>query len=363
MSKRKRDFGFDLPDDELTIDTPPAAKETPNRRRGPMATAVAETASSAQARANIEQSIREENDALAHEFVRLQKLGLIVDLIPVSEILTTKLTRDRAAADDADLGELKASIKEIGLSNPIRVEEGVDGGFELIQGYRRLIAFRELHVENPTSGFDKIPAGIMPKGIALEESYRRMVDENLVRKDISFAEMGELARAFAHDPATTCTNPDDAVALLFKSAGYQKRTYIRSFARLLDLLGDKLNYAPSVSRNLGLAVLKRLEDAPESQAELVAALKECADEASELGALSSYAAGLSSQKPPKPNTTPKAPRGKSKTTFRIEAAGQEVKCIAGTQRLEMSGGADFSAFERERLERAVRAFFDALNGD
>ena len=42
-----------------------------------------------------------------------------------------------------ELEELKDSIRNIGLSNPIRVEQS-GGRYELVQGMRRLTAFREL---------------------------------------------------------------------------------------------------------------------------------------------------------------------------------------------------------------------------
>jgi hypothetical protein len=54
------------------------------------------------------------------------------------------LTRDRKAVRDSEIDELKASISDIGLSNPIQVLEAGDG-YELVQGYRRMTAFRELY--------------------------------------------------------------------------------------------------------------------------------------------------------------------------------------------------------------------------
>ncbi|MEM1301282.1 MAG: ParB N-terminal domain-containing protein, partial [Pseudomonadota bacterium] len=134
MTKKKRrvfDIDFDTPADAVPAGTDRV------ERRGPMATAISETAEALDERAEAEAAIRAENDALAHEHVRLKKLGLITDLIPVAEVLTTKLTRDRAEGADPELDELKASIAAVGLSNPIRVEQ-TEHGYELIQGFRRL---------------------------------------------------------------------------------------------------------------------------------------------------------------------------------------------------------------------------------
>lgn len=355
MSKRRNRFDIDMPTAEGPApDVPPS----PAPRRGPMATAVGETAASLKERRTLEERIRAENDALAHELVRLRKLGLVVAEVPVEAVELTKLTRDRRAGADEDLEELKTSIRDIGLSNPIQVEEAEPGRYELIQGFRRLSAFIELR-EEEGDGYAMIPAVVLAEGESVERSYRRMVDENLVRSDISFAEMGELARAYAADPATDCTGADDAVAVLFRSAGYQKRTYIRGFARLMEMIGPALSHPEAISRNLGLAVLKRLEAAPEEGAVLMAALRGATTVAAERALLAAFIEDREEGAAAAPRkATPK--RAKAKTTFRFEAGGRDVRCIAGDTRLELSGGPDFSAYERERLERAVAAFFAAL---
>lgn len=97
-----------------------------------MATAIAETAESARDRARIEAEIRAENDALAQEHLRLKRAGLIVHLIPLDAIDTHKLIRARAPAADFELAEPVQSIRDIGPSNPIRVEPARAGSYELI---------------------------------------------------------------------------------------------------------------------------------------------------------------------------------------------------------------------------------------
>ena len=213
-------------------------------RRGPMASAIHETAGSLRARAVVEAQIRAENDALAHEHVRLKALGLITDLIGLDLIDTWKLTRDRArpraGLDDREMEELASSIREVGLSNPIRVEAQPDGRYELVQGFRRLQAYRALLAETDDAArFGTIPAVIIAQGDTLERLYRQMVDENMVRKDISFAEMAQMAIHYAMDPGTTETDPDKVVAQLFGSASYSKRSYIRRFIRVIEALGEQ----------------------------------------------------------------------------------------------------------------------------
>ena len=267
MSRKRRIFELDMPEEPGAgaaapepapgPETFPAGKvegEQGRGRRGPMATAVQENAEALRNRAEAEAAIRAENDALAHELVRLKREGLVVDLIPLDAIDAAKLVRDRARAPDLELGELKTSIRELGLSNPIRVEAKPGGRYELVQGMRRLSAYRELLAETGEDRYARIPAGLVAESGGLEGLYRRMVDENLVRKDISFAEMAQLALHYAMDPLTPENDPEKAVAILFKSAGYQKRSYIRSFIRVVEALDGVLLYMAEIPRALGLAL-------------------------------------------------------------------------------------------------------------
>ena len=51
---------------------------------------------------------------------------------------------------------------------------------------------------------------------------------------------------------------------------------------------------------------------------------------------------------------------KAKTTFRLNGADGEVRCVAASGKLELRAGTDFSGYDRRRLEVAVRAFLTAL---
>ena len=366
MSKKRRVFDIDMPEDETfpagKIGAAPETKSM-SLRRGPMATAITENSESLRNREELVQAIREENDMLAQEYVRLKKLGLIVDMIPLELIDADKLVRDRAGATDMELEELKDSIRSIGLSNPIRVEVHNDGRYELVQGMRRLSAFRELLAETGSDEFKTIPAGLVAHGESLESLYRRMVDENLVRKDISFGEMAELARSYAADPLTDCFDADKAVAILYKSAGYQKRSYIRAFVALLDEIGDELEHAYAIPRSLGLSLRKRMEEVPGIAAKINAELSQWHDRPTndELDVLRKYAGGAGGTEtfPAGKVSRPQAPR-KAKTTFQIERPEGAAKCTASNGRLELRLPRDFSAVDRRKLEGAVRKLLDEL---
>jgi len=353
MSKKKR--GFDIDFDMETPDVPAGTGEI---RRGPMAAAITENAEALATRQQAENAIRAENDALAHEHVRLKKAGLITDLIPLDAVVMTKLTRDRADKRDAEIDELKQSIREVGLSNPIRVEQ-VGDTYELIQGFRRLTAFRELYAETRDETYARIPAGINARGEDQLRLYRRMVDENLVRRGVSFGEMAMLAISY-RTAAPEVQSYDQAVELIFASSGRQKRAYIKSFVRLLILMDGAILHADAVPRSLGLSLGKHLAEGGEGTKALRAALLGVPgrDAATEQDILRKFLAAAEAKKPaPKP----KQHLAPAKTTFRLARPEGEAKCTVSDGRIELKLNRDFSGVERARLEAAIAAFFDTLD--
>ena len=353
MSKR-RIFDIDFPGaDEAQ------GEQSRSNRRGPMATAIGENAAALSDRVAAEAAIRDENDRLAHEFVRLKQEGLIVDLVPLDDIKTDKLVRDRSDRRDPELDELKASIRDVGLSNPIRVEADGDA-FQLVQGYRRLNAYRELLAETRDPRFERIPAGLMATGEALEALYRKMVDENLVRRDISFAEMADLARKYAANPETGASDVSAAIAVLYASAGRQKRNYIGHFATLLDLIGDHLTFPEAIPRSLGLQLEKRLSANDALTKRLIKALTAMpiASSLKEVELLRGFIASSTTR----PSVDPRAPKPSAKTSIRYEGPGGMVRCTASDGRVDIRAERDFSDVDRHQLEAALEAFFQALDG-
>ncbi|SHF43052.1 chromosome partitioning protein, ParB family [Litoreibacter ascidiaceicola] len=328
----------------------PLQNEAAPSRRGPMASAITEAADATSERVSAEAAIRAENDALAHEHVRLKKLGLITDLIETSSVVITKLTRDRSANTDPELQELKDSIQAIGLSNPIRVEQ-TGTGFELIQGYRRLAAFRELAEETGDARYTKIPAALVPRGEPLAALYRKMVDENLVRKDISFGEMAQLALSYAENEDI---EPGEAVKVLYASALKQKRRYIRQFTRVLHVLGDALRYPELLPRALGIELFKLFEAEEDRGVQIAAALHAVPDRDGEAEAK------ILRDALAKPKEQP-APKSVSKTSLRLARPEGEARVIAQNGKVELRLPRDFSAVSREKLQDAIEAFLTSLD--
>jgi ParB family chromosome partitioning protein len=375
MSRKRRVFDIDLPDDPLgdpagdPVDATPQV-DTP-QRRGPMASAISENAEALHARKSATEAIREENDALAHEYVARRDAGGVVEQIGLDDVHTYMLVRDRFPGDDLELESLVTSIRELGLSNPIRVLTRPDGaGVELVQGYRRLCAYRALLEETGDAQWAKIPALVLTGATDIGGLYRRMVDENVIRKDLSFAEMARAAQTYAMDPETGANDLSDAVAALFQSAPYSKRSYIRSFAYLLDQIGPYLAYPTEIPRALGVTVARALKDRPEIKARIRDDLHDWTLRGvlDELDVLRRHAG----QDPIEVDgevdiitATPKPKRGavdpsKTKTTFDIRTSAGRVKCTAAVGRLEIKVDRDFSTIDRARLERAIAGLVDGL---
>ncbi|MFA8443986.1 ParB/RepB/Spo0J family partition protein [Yoonia sp.] len=365
MSRKKRMFDIDMPDDAPVAEPKVSSPDGPVKRRGPMASAISENAGALTERANAEAKIREENDALAHEYVALKRAGLVIKPVPLGDVVTQALVRDRKPGTDYDLPELITSIQEVGLSNPIRVSARGDGKYELIQGYRRLSAYKEL-AKDAGEAYAQIPAVILPRGEGQAALYRQMVDENLIRKDISFAEMAMTAQAYAADPHTKPTDVDAAVKEVFKSANYQRRSYIRAFARLLDLIGTSLLYPEAISRNLGLALNKRIEE----DSSVVRLLKERLSGwenrsvQDEVGVLRSVVDAIPLTAPAKPATKPGAATDNSRrprTTFEVGKGRRRVRCVAGVGQLTLKMDRDLTAVDRKKLEHGIARLLDSLD--
>ena len=161
-------------------------------------------------------------------------------------------------------------------------------------------------------------------------------------------------------------DPDKAVAILFKSAGYQKRSYIRDFIPVIERLGETLMYLQEIPRALGLALAQRLEEEPGLAQAIRAELKDWDTRSitDELGVLRRYAGQGG-----RPGRTCRCRRGrhlrrsrrrKAKTTFQLQRPQGSAKCTAANGRLEIRLARDFSTMDRRRLEAAVASLLDQI---
>lgn len=337
----------------------PADRPRRSREPGPMAVAVRESAASAQEASETLIEQRRQNAVDAKEFRAARDEGRVLVRLALDQIATDALPRDRldldsvAAGDEMD--ELKASLQERGQREPIEVFLSNDGTFQLKAGWRRLMALRQLLSETSDPRFSLILARVTIAGQDRAELYIDMVEENVIRQDLSFAEMAQIALQLAHDPQAGVEGSDEAVSRLFRSLHKVKRAYIRSFVGLLECLGDAIKFPKAIPRDLGVDVARRLQSTGEEAvvdlrnrlARVSTAEEQCAMLRSFLSAPED--AGR------RQVSSPSAERQK----FEFHVGESKVTARKGEFRIK--AGIDFAAVERQVLERAVKAFHAVLS--
>ena len=300
--------------------------------------------------------------------------GVQIQFIPLDAISTKRLQRDRSCHIDPQIDDLKASILATGLSNPIRIDISRPGTVELVQGWRRLSAYRALLADTGLDCFAAIPAIPVDEYTTTAKLYRRMVDENMVRKDLSWAEMGRIAMVYKDQHAADFDSLEEAIDTLFASASPQKRNYIRHFAELTHRLEKVLAFPEAMPRALGIALNQALKSESGRTAALCRALRANPqrDAATELDILRHFA--TEPEAPDRFEDNPLAPRGlytptkpgkarspaRAEALVRLDLMGGAVTCTLAPGRVELHLDRDFSQTPRNRLESAVAAFCAAL---
>ena len=330
MSRNK--FGF----------APLDATPTPKRRRdvGPMGAAVREAAGSLEESTESLVEQRRQNASAKGE-------GRVLVEIALDEVQTDALPRDRldldAVAASDEMEELKTSIRERGQKEPIEVFV-TDAGYQLKKGWRRLTALRQLHKETGDDRFSRAVARIDEGEGSRIDLYIDMVEENVIREDLSFAEMAQVAIIAAREEGGEAA---DLVSRIYASLHKMKRSYIRSFVFLLQQVGDDLQFPKAVSRNLGVDVARRLQASPDRVAGLRRELAGCATSDAQGNVLRRFADGTA-EAPAK-----KAPPEKS-VKYEFHVGGSKITARKGECRILSE--VDFSSVERDRLRRAIEAF-------
>ena len=280
--------------------------------------------------------------------------GRVLERVPLDDILTGDLPRDRIDLDGVTLAdemdELKASIRAHGQKEPIELYER-DGALQLKKGWRRLSALRALRAETGEDRFATALARITGQADDRVRLYVDMVEENILRQDLTFAEMAQVAIEAAVDRETDGVSAEDMVLQLFGALHKMKRSYIRAFVALLQALGDDLPWPKAVPRNLGVDAARALRERGGDVGALRRDLLVCGNEKEQNAVLRAFVASPVDSKP--------SPWDKRKK-FGFQVADVKVTARKGEVRLEVA--TDFSALPRARLEAAVTAFRRALDG-
>lgn len=339
------------------IETPTAGLPRRSREPGPMGVAVRESAASALEASDTLVEQRRQNAADARELRQAREEGRVLVQLPIEAIGLDDLPRDRlelsAVAESDEMEELKTSIRERGQREPIEVFLTADGRYQLKKGWRRLTALRQLHAEAGEPRFAFAVARVTLADGDRVGLYVDMVEENVIRQDLSFAEMAQIAIALAADPQAGIADADAAVARLYRSLHKVKRAYIRSFVTLLAQLGGALPFPKAIPRDLGVDLARRLGEGASIALDRLAACETPDEQNALLREALSHAEGAADA--PRPARTPRADR--QKYEFHVG----EAKVTARNGEFRIRAAVDYTGVERRVLERAVRAFQAALD--
>lgn len=316
---------------------------------GPMSTAIRDTAQSLDKAEEDVRNRRAQNAEEARRWREAIEAGLVNLRLPISSIVEDDLARDRlnrdAELNSVEMQELKASIRELGQIEPITVFSR-EGAYILIAGWRRLNALKMLHEETGDPAFECVTAQVRTDAADRVDRYVSMVTENVVRKNLSMAEMAGIALSVVNDPETEVTDTKAAVSRLFSFMSSQQRSYINSFVQLMTRLGDTLVDPRGVSRDLGVQVARAM---PLGDVDALSDdLSEARDEEEQLKLLARFVQNVD-----RPQDKRGSGRGSSvKTEFKVGGA----KITARKGEVRIKSDVDFSGVPQDRLEEAYRAF-------
>ena len=328
---------------------PSAAPRSRDRSPGPMGAAVRDAAESMTeaTEAKVEQRRRNAEDAKT--FRQAQEDGRVLLGLAIADIATDDLPRDRLALEEVarsdEMEELKASIRARGQKEPVEVYQDAAGRYQIKKGWRRLTALRQLLDETGDARFAEVIARVETGSVDRLDRYVDMVEENVVREDLTFAEMAQVAITAAADPEVEGQGAEVLVNRLYGALHKMKRSYIRSFVVLLEALGDSLPYPKAVSRNLGVEVVRVLKTGQGDLQGLRAALANAQTVEDQELVLQTF---VSSEPAPKIQRSGK----KEKFEFRVGAS----KVTARRGECRIVSGKDFTSVPRDRLEKAILAF-------
>lgn len=189
-------------------------------------------------------------------------------------------TGGRFRKDFGDIPALAESIKELGLLQPI----GIDSGYRMVFGERRLKAFQHL-------GRDTIPARFVNLDSLLKGEYA----ENEFRKDFTVSERVEIGKAleaelsgrhgrnqYSEDPENFPAPKGDARDLAAKAAGFGNgKTYEQAKKAIAEAPPEVV--AAMDAGEVSVSLAAKVVDLPEEERQVIAAapVEQMADTARE----------------------------------------------------------------------------------
>ena len=203
-------------------------------------------------------------EEMAETLATAREEGRMVLVLPLGEVETGYLVRDRIAVDSGEMQVLKDSLRARGQQTPVEVADlgqGADGAprYGLISGWRRCRALSELHAETGEERFARVLA-LLRRPAEASDAYLAMVEENEVRVGLSYYERARVvARAVEQGVFET---KRDALRALFHAASRAKRSKIGSFLAVVEALDGALSFPEMIGERQGLALARMMDDDP-----------------------------------------------------------------------------------------------------
>lgn len=344
----KNKFGF------APVEDAPAKRRS--RTPGPMGAAIRDTAENLSESTEVKVEQRRQNAEDAKTYRAAVSEGLLLTRVPLADIHADDLPRDRleleAVAQSDEMEELKASIRARGQKEPVELYRDGEGRLQIKKGWRRYTALSQLLSETGDDSFATIIARIEGEAQRRLGRYVDMVEENVVREDLTFAEMAQVAITAAADEGVDEDDPLALVNVLYGALHKMKKSYIRGFVALLQEVGDDLHWPKAIARNIGVEAARVLKAEPGRVEDLRQRLRSAATAEAQNEVLKSFAAGQGARKKPA-----KAP--KQKFEFHLG----ETKVTARQGECRIVSGVDYAAVPKAQLERAIKAFEAALKAE
>lgn len=244
MAKRKRL----TPPNPSYLDTPPL--ETKSMFSAPRTAPIADVARDASSTAALNE--------LSESLARARDEGRMVVDLPLDQIVTDHLVRDRLVVDETEMQVLKTSLRSRGQQTPVEVMKLGDGRYGLISGWRRCRALAEIAEED--GRHDPAVQALLRRPEEAADAYLAMVEENEIRVDLSYFERARIVVKAVEEGVYGSERT--ALQMLFHSASRAKRSKIGSFLPVVRALDGRVRFPHSLSERLGLGLAQALNDSP-----------------------------------------------------------------------------------------------------
>lgn len=193
------------------------------------------------------------------ETVRMAREGGdLVITVPLADIDTAHLARDRLPGPDPESEGLRESLRAHGQRVPVELIP-LDGPrpWGLLAGLRRIEALRALHAETGEARFATVRA-VIRRPESPQAAYVAMVEENELRAGLSYYERARIAALTAD--LGVFDSDQQALRTLFAHASRARRSKIGSFIPIHRELGDALRFPAAIPERLGLRLSEALRD-------------------------------------------------------------------------------------------------------